>query len=160
MSSCARGQRLTDCHRQNARCKVQIVNLPGPDCNRQARAYAPAALLSLHGTNNAVHFCGHRNTIGAAVMSWSFRIGRIFGIDLYVHATFFLLPVWVTLTQYARTQSVAAALVELLFVLLVFAIIVLPECGPPLAARQFGVPTRDITLLPIGGVARLERMPE
>ncbi|MCI0357629.1 MAG: site-2 protease family protein [Planctomycetaceae bacterium] len=93
-------------------------------------------------------------------MGWSFRIGRIFGIDLYVHATFFLLPVWVMLTQYARSQSVEAALVELLFVLIVFAIIVLHECGHALAARQFGVPTRDITLLPIGGVARLERMPE
>ena len=93
-------------------------------------------------------------------MGWSFRIGRIFGIDLYVHATFFLLPAWVMLTEYARTQSVAATLVELLFVLLVFAIIVLHECGHALAARQFGIPTRDITLLPIGGVARLERMPD
>jgi Zn-dependent protease len=82
-----------------------------------------------------------------------------FGID-HVHATFFLLPAWVMLAQYARTQSVTATLVELLFVLLVFAIIVLHECGHALAARRFGVPTRDITLLPIGGVARLERMPE
>jgi Zn-dependent protease len=93
-------------------------------------------------------------------MHWSIRIGRIFGIDLYVHFTFFLLLAWIVVGQYLATQSLPLALFELLFVLLVFATVVLHECGHALAARQFGVATRDITLLPIGGVARLERIPE
>jgi Zn-dependent protease/predicted transcriptional regulator len=93
-------------------------------------------------------------------MSWSFRIGRFFGIDVFVHATFFLLLAWFVGTAYFRTSSVAVALDQLLFIVLVFTIVVLHEYGHALTARAFGVPTRDITLLPIGGVARLERMPE
>jgi Zn-dependent protease/predicted transcriptional regulator len=93
-------------------------------------------------------------------MSWSIRVGRIFGIDFYVHLTFLLLLVWIGVGQYLATGSWPAALGELVFVLLVFGTVVLHECGHALAARQFGIATRDITLLPIGGVARLERIPE
>jgi Zn-dependent protease/CBS domain-containing protein len=93
-------------------------------------------------------------------MRWSFRIGRFFGIDVFVHATFFLLLAWVVVASYMRTQSWTVAIDELIFVTLVFATVVLHEYGHALTARMFGVPTRDITLLPIGGVARLERMPD
>lgn len=93
-------------------------------------------------------------------MSWSFRVGRLFGIDLYIHFTFLLLLGFIVVSQYGASQSWAVAGFETLFILLVFAIVVMHELGHALAARQFGVRTRDITLLPIGGVARLERIPQ
>jgi Zn-dependent protease/predicted transcriptional regulator len=93
-------------------------------------------------------------------MTWSFRIGRFFGIDVFVHATFFLLLAWFVGTAYLQTRSAAVALDQLIFILLVFTIVVMHEYGHALTARAFGVQTRDITLLPIGGVARLERIPE
>jgi Zn-dependent protease/CBS domain-containing protein len=92
-------------------------------------------------------------------MRWSWRIGRIAGIDVHVHATFWLLLVWVGLTRYRTGGSLTAVVPELVFILAVFGIVVLHELGHALTARRFGIATRDITLLPIGGVARLERMP-
>src|SRR5438105_12530864 len=93
-------------------------------------------------------------------MSWSWRIGRIAGIDVYIHFTFLLLLGWVAVTHYLAHGDVAEALSGLLFILILFGIVVLHEMGHALAARRYGIRTRDITLLPIGGVARLERMPE
>lgn len=89
---------------------------------------------------------------------WSFKIGSLAGIPVYVHPTFFLLLLWVGL-QYGD-QGAKAILRGTVFVLLLFGCVVLHELGHALAARRFGVQTRDIILLPIGGVARLERMPE
>lgn len=93
-------------------------------------------------------------------MRWSWRIGRIAGIDLYVHVTFLILVGWVAVSHYLARRSGADALMGVAFILSLFAIVVLHELGHALTARRFGIPTRDITLLPIGGVARLERMPE
>jgi Zn-dependent protease len=93
-------------------------------------------------------------------MSLSFRIGRITGIELHIHFTFLLLLGWIALSHYFEHGDVAEALGGLLFILALFGIVVLHELGHALAARRYGIPTRDITLLPIGGVARLERMPE
>jgi Zn-dependent protease len=93
-------------------------------------------------------------------MKWSWRIGRIAGIDLYVHVTFLILVGWVALSHYLARRSAADALTGVVFILCLFGIVVLHELGHALTARRFGIPTRDITLLPIGGVARLERMPE
>ncbi|MCU0694892.1 MAG: site-2 protease family protein [Myxococcaceae bacterium] len=93
-------------------------------------------------------------------MRWAWRAGRLFGIDVYVHATFLLLLGWVGTNQYLRERNVGAAAVAVGFVALVFTSVVLHELGHALMARRFGITTKDITLLPIGGVARLERMPE
>jgi Zn-dependent protease/CBS domain-containing protein len=93
-------------------------------------------------------------------MSWSWRIGRIAGIDVFVHFTFVLLVAWLTYAHYAEHGDVGEALVGLAFILSLFGIIVLHELGHALAARHYGIDTRDITLLPIGGVARLDRIPE
>jgi Zn-dependent protease/CBS domain-containing protein len=92
-------------------------------------------------------------------MRWSYKIARIAGIDVRVHATFLLLLAFVGFQSYAGTGTAAGALAGIGFILLVFFVVVLHEYGHALAARRYGIPTRDITLLPIGGVARLERMP-
>jgi len=93
-------------------------------------------------------------------MGWSWRLGRVLGIEVYVHFTFMLLLGWVLLIHYFLRQDWGDALEELLFIVVVFATVLLHEFGHALAARRYGIPTRDITLLPIGGLARLERMPE
>ncbi len=93
-------------------------------------------------------------------MKWSWKLGTIAGIGVYVHATFFILVVWIGLATWADSQSIAAALTAIAFVAALFGCIVLHELGHALTARRYDIPTRDITLLPIGGVARLERMPE
>lgn len=93
-------------------------------------------------------------------MSWSFRIGRLAGIDVYVHFTFVLLLGFIGLSHWMQTREVAAALAGVGFLVALFACVLLHEFGHALTARKFGIRTRDITLLPIGGLARLERMPE
>jgi len=91
---------------------------------------------------------------------WSWRIGRLFGIPVYLHATFFLLVAFILIAQWRNGATPSAAIGSVLFVLAIFVTIVLHELGHALAARRFGIRTRDITLLPIGGIARLERMPD
>ncbi len=93
-------------------------------------------------------------------MKWSWRIGQVAGIDIYIHGTFLILLAWVGLSQYLKRNSLADAIGALLFIAILFGIVVLHELGHGLMAKRFGISTRDITLLPIGGVARLERMPE
>jgi Zn-dependent protease/CBS domain-containing protein len=92
-------------------------------------------------------------------MSWSLPIVRIAGIQLRIHITFLLLIAWLAFGYYAQGGSAAAAS-RVIFVLLLFLCVVLHEFGHAFAAKAFGINTPDITLLPIGGVARLERMPE
>jgi len=77
---------------------------------------------------------------------------------VYVHATFFLIFAWVAL-QAAPTGGVPGVLVASFFVLTLIGCVVLHEFGHALAARRFGIATQDITLLPIGGLARMERLP-
>jgi Zn-dependent protease len=93
-------------------------------------------------------------------MKWSWRIGRVFGIDVYVHATFLILLAFAAWTGYRPRHLTADALNSVLFVGLFFVIVVLHELGHCLTARRYGITTHDITLLPIGGMARLARMPE
>jgi len=93
-------------------------------------------------------------------MKWSWKIGSYAGIGVYIHATFLLLIAFVILSHWAGGNDAAGTAAGVLFTLAIFACVVLHEFGHALTAKRFGVRTRDITLLPIGGVARLERMPE
>jgi Zn-dependent protease len=92
-------------------------------------------------------------------MSFSFRLARIFGTDVKVHGTFLLLLGWFWYQAQQEAGVEAAGLVTL-FLLLLFTCILLHEFGHILMARHYGIRTPDVILLPIGGVARLERMPE
>jgi Zn-dependent protease/CBS domain-containing protein len=92
-------------------------------------------------------------------MGWSLRIGTLFGTEVRVHATFALLILWIALAA-LMAGGPAAALVNVGFVLALFLCVLAHEFGHVLTARHFGISTPDITLLPIGGMARLERMPE
>jgi Zn-dependent protease len=84
----------------------------------------------------------------------SLKIGRWFGIDVFVHPTFWLLPLLVVMSGAGNVPFELAALFG------AFGCVALHEYGHALAARLFGIQTRDITLYPLGGVARLEGMPE
>jgi len=83
-------------------------------------------------------------------MNVSWKLGRVAGIDLFLHPTFLLLLLW---------GALQGGLAGVVLYAAVFACVVLHELGHALTARLYGIPTRDITLYPIGGVARLERMP-
>ena len=92
-------------------------------------------------------------------MSWSFSIGRLLGSELRVHATFFLLLAWIAGSAFLEGGA-QAALVNTAFVCALFVCVVAHEYGHALMARRYGIATPDITLLPIGGMARMARMPE
>jgi len=92
-------------------------------------------------------------------LRWSFPIGRLFGIPIRVHATFPLLflvvAAWVGASGSAREAGWATVTI-----LLLFACVVLHEVGHSVVAERMGCHVRDITLLPIGGMARMERLPQ
>jgi Zn-dependent protease len=87
----------------------------------------------------------------------SWKIGSAFGIGVYVHSSFLLFPLLVLFTT---AGSPLGPLFYQAVVLAIFGCVVLHEFGHALMARCFGIRTRDITMYPIGGVARLERMSE
>jgi len=90
---------------------------------------------------------------------WSYKLARVAGIDVYVHATFLLLLVWIGFGAY-RSGGASAAVQAVAYIVALFTIVVMHEYGHALTARRYGIPTQDITLLPIGGVARLQSMPK
>jgi len=93
-------------------------------------------------------------------LKWAWKIGEYSGIAVYIHATFLLLLAWVGISHLVGGEPLSAAMGGVVFMLALFGCVLLHEFGHALAARRFGIRTRDITLLPIGGMARLERMPE
>jgi stage IV sporulation protein FB len=92
-------------------------------------------------------------------MSWSVNIGRVAGTVVRIHLTFLLFLAWIFAASYA-VSGAATAWDTLLFILLLFLCVLLHEFGHIFTARYFGVSTPYVTLLPIGGVAQLERIPE
>jgi Zn-dependent protease/predicted transcriptional regulator len=93
-------------------------------------------------------------------MKWSWKLGEIRGIGVFMHATFLILIGFVVFSHYSAGHSLAKTLEGVGFVLAIFACVVAHEFGHALMAARYGIKTKDITLLPIGGLARLERMPD
>jgi Zn-dependent protease len=93
-------------------------------------------------------------------MRWQWKLGTFAGVDVFVHATFLLLIGWIGYSHWLQYGTIAKVAEGILFILALFLCVVLHEYGHALTARRYGIKTRDITLYPIGGVARLERMPE
>ncbi|MBM3289395.1 MAG: site-2 protease family protein [Candidatus Hydrogenedentes bacterium] len=93
-------------------------------------------------------------------MSWSWRAGSLFGIAVYIHWTFVILLGWIAIEHLQSDASVAQFVVGVVSIAVLFGVVLLHELGHSLMARRFGIETKDITLLPIGGLARLERMPD
>src|SRR5215207_6375746 len=92
-------------------------------------------------------------------MRWSYRIGTVAGTEIKVHVTFLLIVAWWAAIGYSQ-GGLSGGLTGALALLALFACILLHEFGHILMARRFGVRTPDVILLPIGGVARLERIPD
>jgi Zn-dependent protease len=90
-------------------------------------------------------------------MKWSINAGRIFGIKLRIHLTFFLLLAFVFVTDIKEGYKQAG--LSVLFVCAIFACVVIHELSHSLVARRFGREPKSITLLPIGGVAAIDMMP-
>ena len=81
---------------------------------------------------------------------WNLHLATIFGIPIRIHLSFFLLPIWVFISERSRGED---ALIDVLFILAVFACVLLHELGHSMAALWFKIKTRDITLYPFGGIA-------
>src|SRR3984893_8215577 len=103
--------------------------------------------------------CGALGCVVRRAMRWSFKVARIGGIDVRIHVTFFLLLALFA-SFYSAQGGFYGTIKVLIFCLLVFLCVLLHELGHAFAAKAYGIRTVDITLLPIGGVARMERMPE
>jgi Zn-dependent protease len=87
-------------------------------------------------------------------------LGAVSGIRVYVHWTFLILIGWIVFSNLGKGSSVNEILWSVIFILTIFACVTLHELGHALAAKRFNIKTRDITLLPIGGVAQMESLPE
>ena len=92
-------------------------------------------------------------------MPWSIVVGRVAGTAIRIHITFLMFLVWIGFSAW-RSGGNSAAVESVAFISLLFLCVLLHEFGHILMARRFGIVTPDVTLLPIGGVANLERIPE
>jgi Zn-dependent protease/predicted transcriptional regulator len=93
-------------------------------------------------------------------MKGSLYIGKVSGIKIFIHWTFTLLIFWIVFSGLARGRNVQEILLSLGFILSIFACVVLHELGHALTAKRFNFKTKDIILLPIGGLARMEGLPD
>jgi Zn-dependent protease len=93
-------------------------------------------------------------------MKNSVKIGSVAGIGLYLHWTFLVLLAGIFAFYLFQGNTVVSAAIGVSLLIAVFVCVLLHELGHALTARKFDVPTRDITLYPIGGIARLQRIPE
>ena len=92
-------------------------------------------------------------------MKWSFRIAQVFGIDIKIHITFFLILI-LGAVQWGGPAGLSGAAFGVLLMLLLFTCVTLHELGHSVVALRFGIPVREIILLPLGGVALIGRNPD
>ncbi|MDI1305066.1 MAG: site-2 protease family protein [bacterium] len=93
-------------------------------------------------------------------MKGSFKLGKVAGIGIFIHWTFSLLILFIIFMNYKSGQNTTQIIWSVVFILCIFITVLLHELGHALAAKNYNIKTKDITLLPIGGLARLERIPE
>lgn len=93
-------------------------------------------------------------------MKWSLYLGKVSGIRIYIHWTFWILIVWIFLMHYRSGHGLSAGLTGVVFIFAIFGCVVLHELGHALTAKRYNIVTKNITLLPIGGLANMERLPE
>jgi Zn-dependent protease/predicted transcriptional regulator len=93
-------------------------------------------------------------------MKWSLSLGRISGIEVLVHWTFLILIAWILISHINMGHGWEQSLMGVVFILVLFACVLLHELGHALTGKRYGVTTKNIVLLPIGGVANMEKMPE
>src|ERR1035437_8729715 len=93
-------------------------------------------------------------------MKGSFLIGKISGIKIFIHWTFIILIAWIVMENIREGKSTADFFYTLAFILAIFVCVTLHELGHALTAKFFHYYTKDITLLPIGGMARMDEIPE
>jgi Zn-dependent protease/CBS domain-containing protein len=93
-------------------------------------------------------------------MNWSLYLGRYAGIKVFIHWTFSLLLLWIAISGISQGQSTNQILWTILFILAVFGCVTLHEFGHALMAKRFNFKTKYITLLPIGGLAQMEKLPD
>lgn len=93
-------------------------------------------------------------------MKYSLRLGRISGIKIEIHWTFLILIAWVIFTSLRTNTESQQIMWSVLLILAVFVCVILHELGHALAAKKFNIKTTSITLLPIGGLAQMEQIPE
>lgn len=95
-----------------------------------------------------------------SVMKYAAPLGRIAGIRVFLHWTFLFLIAWIVFLNLQADNNWSQILWTVALVLTLFVCVTLHELGHSLVARRFGIRTRHITLLPIGGIARMESLPE
>jgi len=93
-------------------------------------------------------------------MKWSWKVGTFAGVVVYMHGTFLMLLGWIAITHWMQYHAFLPTLLGVSFTVALFLCVVLHEYGHVFAARRFGIATKDITLSPIGGMARMERILE
>lgn len=93
-------------------------------------------------------------------MKGSFKLGNIVGIGIFIHWTFSLLIAYIIFSNYRAGYTTEQIVWSVIFILSIFITVFLHELGHALAAKKFNIKTKDITILPIGGLARLDRIPE
>ncbi|MDX9866158.1 MAG: M50 family metallopeptidase, partial [Anaerolineaceae bacterium] len=94
-------------------------------------------------------------------MSWSIKLFKVKGIDIKIHLTFFLILIWAAFRWSGSTGAgLQGALFGVVATLLLFAAVTLHELGHSFQALKFGVKVKDITLMPLGGLAQMEEIPE
>ena len=92
-------------------------------------------------------------------MKGTLKIATLFNIPVFLHWSFPLIFVWILFLGYQIDAGVQPIVMLSVFFISIFSCVVLHEYGHALTARKYGVNTRDIILSPIGGVARLEKIP-